>query len=157
MKDSRAGSFAVIGLSLVLLLKFAVLTALPPALVPAALIAGHAVSRLAAVSVIPALDYVRGPDDARAGHVARGLSGADIVLASAAGLAPMALLADPIYLAALVPAAAVRLGLARHFRVRLGGYTGDCLGAVQQLTEVVFLLSILALWTSTSSVIPAST
>jgi adenosylcobinamide-GDP ribazoletransferase len=31
------------------------------------------------------------------------------------------------------------------FRRRLGGYTGDCLGATQQVTEVVFYLGVLAL------------
>ena len=33
---------------------------------------------------------------------------------------------------------------ARLFVKRIGGYTGDCLGAVQQLTEVVFYLGLLA-------------
>jgi adenosylcobinamide-GDP ribazoletransferase len=36
--------------------------------------------------------------------------------------------------------------LARKCAQRLGGYTGDCLGAVQQLTEAVFYLGVLAAW-----------
>ena len=34
--------------------------------------------------------------------------------------------------------------LARLFVKRLGGYTGDCLGAVQQAAEAVFYLGVVA-------------
>jgi adenosylcobinamide-GDP ribazoletransferase len=34
--------------------------------------------------------------------------------------------------------------LAALFVRRIGGYTGDCLGAVQQLSEVAFYLGLLA-------------
>ena len=35
------------------------------------------------------------------------------------------------------------LWLARLFKRRIGGYTGDCLGAVQQLSEVAFYAGLL--------------
>ena len=35
--------------------------------------------------------------------------------------------------------------LKRWFTQQLGGYTGDCLGAAQQLSEVVIYLSLLSL------------
>jgi adenosylcobinamide-GDP ribazoletransferase len=41
--------------------------------------------------------------------------------------------------------------LARMFRRRIGGYTGDCLGAVQQLSEVVIYLGLLAAASSSLS------
>jgi len=40
---------------------------------------------------------------------------------------------------------AARSALARWFKRRIGGYTGDCLGAAQQVCEVVFYLTVLAL------------
>ena len=40
-------------------------------------------------------------------------------------------------------AALAALWLARLFLRRIGGYTGDCLGAVQQVAEAVFYLSVL--------------
>ncbi|MGC4243384.1 MAG: adenosylcobinamide-GDP ribazoletransferase, partial [Herbaspirillum sp.] len=46
--------------------------------------------------------------------------------------------------AGVVLAAVATLWLAARFRRRLGGYTGDCLGAVQQLSETVFYLGALA-------------
>jgi adenosylcobinamide-GDP ribazoletransferase len=36
--------------------------------------------------------------------------------------------------------------LARKFQQHLGGYTGDCLGAVQQVSEATLYLTMLALW-----------
>jgi adenosylcobinamide-GDP ribazoletransferase len=46
--------------------------------------------------------------------------------------------------AGILPAAAALWWLKRLFARRLGGYTGDCLGAVQQVTEVAFYLGVLA-------------
>jgi len=37
--------------------------------------------------------------------------------------------------------------LGRYFHRHIGGYTGDCLGASQQIAETVFYLSVSALWT----------
>jgi adenosylcobinamide-GDP ribazoletransferase len=49
----------------------------------------------------------------------------------------------------LIPLLLVRWRLIRFFDKWLGGYTGDCLGAVQQLTEVVVYLSFVSLlWIS---------
>jgi adenosylcobinamide-GDP ribazoletransferase len=36
--------------------------------------------------------------------------------------------------------------LARYFKARIGGFTGDCLGAVQQVSEVSFYLLVLLVW-----------
>jgi adenosylcobinamide-GDP ribazoletransferase len=40
------------------------------------------------------------------------------------------------------------LAMGFYFKHRLDGYTGDCLGATQQVAEIVIYLSILGLWTS---------
>jgi adenosylcobinamide-GDP ribazoletransferase len=49
---------------------------------------------------------------------------------------------------ALLVTAAMR----RIVRRRLGGYTGDCLGAVQQVAEVAFLLGMLVVLGATADV-----
>jgi len=50
----------------------------------------------------------------------------------------------PALAAAVAASAVVTVTAARYFQRRIGGYTGDCLGAVQQLTELAFLLAALA-------------
>ena len=53
-------------------------------------------------------------------------------------------LESTVLLGAVAAAAITAVLAALYFQGRIGGYTGDCLGAVQQLTELAFLLAGLA-------------
>ena len=64
-------------------------------------------------------------------------------------LLPLALVAPPEALGASLAAVAVTAWAARVFLRRLGGYTGDLLGATQQLSELACYLGILAAWNFT--------
>ena len=46
----------------------------------------------------------------------------------------------------VIPVFSARFFLAHYFQKWIDGYTGDCLGATQQVCEVVFYLSLIALW-----------
>jgi len=46
----------------------------------------------------------------------------------------------------LIPVFLTRYFLARYFQKWIDGYTGDCLGATQQVCEVVYYLSLLLVW-----------
>ncbi len=132
MKDSRLGTFGVAGLCTVLATKAALLHD------PAAIVAAHACSRFMAVTLIAALPYVRESEQgAKAKPVAHGVGATELVVAGACGLVPLLLLARPMLAAAI--ATGLTLALARWFRRRLGGYTGDTLGATQQVTELAIL------------------
>lgn len=154
MKDSHVGAYGVIAIVLALLLKFLLLLSLLDAsgsvlMVAAALIAAHAVSRLMAVSIMLTQQYVRDDDSARAKPAAQGLSRTSFVVALLVGVAAMALLpaagADIASAVSAVSCAlSLRFYLAWVLRKKLGGYTGDCLGAVQQITEIGFYLGLLA-------------
>jgi len=139
MRDSQIGTYGAAGLTLALGLKVAAVAALPEAGI--ALVAGHAGSRLMVVCVIAGLPYARG--DGKAGPVAGGVGTLELAVAGLCGLLPMMLLGSRA-LPALLLAAGLAWGMARWFRHRLAGYTGDGLGAVQQVTELAILL--VALW-----------
>lgn len=144
MKDSRIGSYAAVGLMLVILGKVAALAALPVAQVPAVLVAAHAFSRLVALSFMFTQDYVRDDATARAKPMARGISPgpfAFAALCAGAALVPAALPA----LGGAAAAILFRLWFGRLLARRLGGYTGDTLGAAQQGSELAFYLGALAL------------
>ncbi|MBY0576681.1 MAG: adenosylcobinamide-GDP ribazoletransferase [Gallionellaceae bacterium] len=152
MKDSRVGVYGVIALVLVLLLKYQALLELcseqSPLFVAAALIAAHAISRLMAASIMLAQRYVRDDDSARAKPAAQKISRASFAIASLTGIAATGLLfaagAHPASVFIAVAAAfMMRAYLAARLQKRLGGYTGDCLGAVQQLSELAFYLGLL--------------
>lgn len=155
MKDSHVGAYGVIAIVLALLLKYQALLALSGshslAYVFAALIAAHAISRLMAVSIIMTQQYVRDDDTARAKSVAQGLSKASFAIAVLTGGASVALLfvagiAWASIVSALAIALLLRIYLGWQMQKKLGGYTGDCLGAVQQITEIGFYLGLLLSW-----------
>lgn len=155
MKDSHTGSYGVIALVLVLLLKHQSLLALGNAsslpFVAAVLIAAHTISRLLSVSIMFTQRYVRDGDEARAKPAAQSLSGASFLIALLTGAASLSLLlaagmgAGKLLLA-LGCAVLLRAYLARLMLRHIGGYTGDCLGAVQQITEAGFYLGLLLHW-----------
>lgn len=153
MKDSRVGAYGVIALILVLLLKYQALQALGNTqglwLLSAALVGAHSFSRLLAASLMLTQHYVRNDDSARARPAAQQMSLTSFAIATLTGSASLFFLAlagvSIIAIAAATTTALLaRAWLALRMKQRLGGYTGDCLGAVQQLSEVAFYLGLLA-------------
>jgi len=144
MKDSRVGSYGVVALWLGLTGKFVLLAALDPALVPWALLAGHALSRWCATLLLATMDYVREDLLAKAKPLATRLSPAALLVATVCAAAPLAGLPWSQVLAGLLLALMATGWLAAKFRRWLGGYTGDCLGATQQVAEIAFYLGLLA-------------
>lgn len=153
MKDSRVGAYGVIALILVLLLKYQALQALGNTqgiwLLSAALVSAHSFSRLLAASLTLTQHYVRNDDSARARPAAQQMSLTSFAIATLTGCASLAFLSLAgasltTIAAAAITALLARAWLALRMKQRLGGYTGDCLGAVQQLSEVVFYLGLLA-------------
>jgi adenosylcobinamide-GDP ribazoletransferase len=144
MKDSRVGSFGVVALWLGLTGKFALLAALDPALVPWALLAGHALSRFCSTVLLATMDYVREDLQSRAKPLATRLSPPAFAVAAAFAAAGLLPLSPDKALAGCLLAALATFCLAVKFRRWLGGYTGDCLGAVQQVAEIAFYLGLLA-------------
>lgn len=145
MKDSRIGAYGAIGIVLMLAAKLAALSSLPLAGAVIALLVAHPLSRLCATALIYTMAYARDDDPdgvSRAKPLAVKLSGGGMLWAALCGLAPLALLA-PVQIAWVAGLAVlVTVTAARHFRRRIGGYTGDCLGAVQQLTELTVYVAL---------------
>lgn len=144
MKDSRVGSFGVVVLVLTLLGRFMALVELPNTWVFMALIAGHAVSRFCSTALLFAMDYVREDADSKAKPLATRISPLELDIAGGIALLPCLLLPLGHVLVGLVLAVGVSFWLARFFKRWIGGYTGDCLGAVQQAAELAFYVGLLA-------------
>lgn len=141
MTDSRVGSYGAIAIVLALLIKFQALSHLSAAMIPLALVAGHALSRFCAALVIATQSYVK--PEGKAKPLATQITPGELLVAAVFGLLPLVLL-DIRLLSALVPVTLVWFWFSAKIRSRIGGYTGDCLGAMQQLTEVAFYLGLLA-------------
>jgi adenosylcobinamide-GDP ribazoletransferase len=144
MKDSSIGVYGVVGLLLLFLLKISLLGSLLATVVPFVLLAGHSISRLSPLLLMQQYDYARN-NDSKAVVAVYKADMQQLIITTMIALLPLILL-PAVCILAIIPVLAVNWYLGRYFYRYIGGYTGDCLGASQQISEVVFYLSISALW-----------
>ena len=142
MKDSHIGAFGAVGLVLLVLVKYQALGAVPAASKPAALLLMPVAGRWAAVALAVTLPYLRGPEGTGSAF-ARHAGGRELLLATLTLVAIATGLLQLAGLALVAVAAAVMALFGLWIRRRLGGVTGDVLGAAVEITEVVSLLLIL--------------
>lgn len=162
MKDSRLGTYGVTGLIGILAAKFLLLKELPkftPDLTDPSLniflnyknfllvlVAAHAISRLMGVLTICFFDYVTDPDTSKSKPVTSSKpSWVTITIACLWALIPFVFLSWHFVLA-IIPVLFIAWRLALYFKKWIGGYTGDCLGAMQQVSELTFYLGVLIVW-----------
>lgn len=146
MNDSRVGTFGVVGLTGILALKFFSLREISPSRIPIVLIAGHALSRFLATTLNATHDYAR-QEASKAKPAAKEMSSFSLLLSGFFGMIPLIFFSDLKILLSLIPPVLVIVYLGYFYKKWIGGFTGDCSGAAQQLTEITFYLSLLAIWT----------
>ncbi len=139
MRDSRTGAYGVCALVLAIILRVSALASLAtPALVVPALFAAHGAAR----AVLPAFMVFVPPArssglSAAAGQPPRASAAAAVVL----GIVILGLcLGFGLGLAALIALAIAAAVLAWLSLTQINGQTGDVLGAVEQVGEIVVLL-----------------
>jgi adenosylcobinamide-GDP ribazoletransferase len=135
MRDSRIGSFGATALGLALLARYALIAALPPARAAATLITAHVLCRWTSLPLAAYLPPARGNDGQGASfglHVPR----SSVLLGTLLAAALTAALLGKAFLLPLLVAAALVMLSGWYYRHRLGGITGDCLGAANQVTEI---------------------
>ena len=154
MKDSRLGSYGVIALVMTLLTKVVLLAALVVSMtpfwgpVPAAIlvVAMHVFSRFAPLVLMHNLPHVGLAASSKTLHVAGKQLGWRGLITGAIWCLPMGALlwwlgSGWLILKIAIACTATTWLLQRWLRKRLGGMTGDCLGACQQLNELAFLMA----------------
>ena len=151
MKDSRIGSYGAVALILVLGLKAATLSAMAPLLVLPAYVLAHTASRAVPVLLIRWLSYAGTLEHSKAKPMAQQVTASDVTIAlfwvvvvgaALVGLQPVQF---ELVAASLVAAGLVTAASAAWLKRHLGGYTGDTLGATQQVSELLILMTWLGL------------
>lgn len=140
MKDSRIGTYGALGLVFLLLLKFFALLQIETAILPWVWFAGNTLSRFVSISQLRILAYVQDAAKSKSGPMTE-FSGVDLIVNAVFGLLPLLFIGNQVWVA-LPAVAIVWWFLLMYFKRKLGGVTGDCLGATQQLSEVVFYLGL---------------
>ena len=171
MKDSRVGAFGAIAIVSALLIKVALLAqlaALGYGLLCMGLFAGHVVSRTWPLALIRLLPHVGDVAGSKSKPLADQITGGALLAAlvwcfSALGLVvwvqsqwgvvaaghDASALLEPLAAALLASALAFWV-LWRWFAKRLQGFTGDCLGTVQQVCELAFYLGLALGWSASN-------
>lgn len=154
MKDSRVGAFGLIATIFLLLLKFLALSQVLYLTqdwywMLAIFIVYHSLARLTAVSIVFTSEYSREDETSKAKPIAKGFGVPEVLGAFLFGLVPLGVYAGFTHIEVLIVLAPLLLLYWRskkYFEKWIDGYTGDCLGAVEQMAELIILLSIIAIW-----------
>lgn len=143
MRDSRQGSYGIIALIVTIGLRAVALTAIgDPIEAALALIAAHAASRAA----LPPALYLMHParEDGLGATAGRPTLTATLVAVAIGAVIALGVLGPVKGLLALIVMAVAVGATAVLAQRQIGGYTGDVLGAFQQVGEIVMLLVVAA-------------
>jgi adenosylcobinamide-GDP ribazoletransferase len=141
MRDSRNGTFGVLALALSVLIKVACLAQFSGATGLVVLVAAHALSR--ATLAWPLLAFSPVHQDGLGAQAGKPTDNdVWLTIGIGAALAFLLLLGKGFFVALLAPIISIAVAwfAARWIAERIGGYTGDTLGAVQQKAEIAFLV-----------------
>tara|TARA_X000001036_G_scaffold272820_1_gene253440 strand:- start:1370 stop:2176 length:807 start_codon:yes stop_codon:yes gene_type:complete len=158
MKDSRIGTYGTISLLVLVILKIFTFSSLvmeiqsnftnnSDLIILLIFITYHSISRLTAISIVFTSDYSRDNEIGKSKPVAKTNTKIEILIAYFWGILPL------LGLIYLIPEFILVISLliffffysSRYFKKHIGGYTGDTLGAVEQLSEIICLLTFLGL------------
>lgn len=142
MKDSRIGAYGTIGIIMLLLTRFFLLFELSGANLFPILIAGHVLSRIVPVVVIFFGNYSRDDLTSKVKPIGQRISIGGFIFAICSGLLVLVLFPSFEFLTLPILPIGSGLLLMQYFSKRIGGYTGDCLGTIQQVSEIMVYLSI---------------
>lgn len=154
MKDSRVGSYALVGVVLVVGLKIAALASIARESdglhVAAVIVAAHSLGRWSSLPLIRAYPYVRPSVDGERPSAGRpfvaSISSSRIIAATILATIIVAIsLGSRAWIAGVVALVVTWLA-GRYFARRIGGITGDALGAANQIVELCVYLALAARW-----------
>ncbi|MCG3728501.1 adenosylcobinamide-GDP ribazoletransferase [Vibrio cincinnatiensis] len=147
MKDSRIGTYGATALIMALLGKYLFLSSLDSwmSLVPVWLL-GYTLSRAVAASFIYDLPYVSDPDSSKSKPLASRQSRSELAILLITGVFPAFWFSVEVFIGLLLLTGLFRVGFKAWLTKQLGGFTGDCLGAAQQIMELAIYLLLIAYW-----------
>lgn len=140
MRDSRIGSFGTVAITLGLLARFVFLTNLAPARFAGIFIAGQVLGRWTALPLAFFLPSARTNEPGQGKLIAAKVTTLSFVAGTLLALTIVAIALGPASPWAALTAILVASMSGFYYWRRIGGITGDCIGATTQLTEIAIYL-----------------
>jgi len=147
MKDSRIGTYGTLALVFSLSLRVTALADMPVWTAAAALISVHAAARITPAFVMNALPYAGDTAAMKVSYSDAPVSAHDqrfALLVVLCALLPLAFVSILSVILGLLLGATLAAAVTLWARRRINGYTGDVLGAIEQMFEIGFLLGVAA-------------
>jgi adenosylcobinamide-GDP ribazoletransferase len=141
MRDSRLGTYGTVALIAVFALRFALLVPVPPRTFAVAMVCGHVLGRLAGPALVMLLPPLT---DSSSAAIAGRLGPVGRLVVATLAILPVVAAAGLWAVPTLVVAGVVVLACATVYRRRLGGVTGDAIGATTVLIELAVVAVIVA-------------
>jgi adenosylcobinamide-GDP ribazoletransferase len=152
MKDSRLGTYGAAGLFFILMTKYQSLVLLgthnanPVLALSFALVLAHTLSRTVSTSLIFSMSYVSEDAQSKVKPLAQHLSIKGLIILLITGAVVLFTLLPLLHAFVMIVCLwIIRILLILWFNRQLGGFTGDCLGAAQQILEVAVYIILLVL------------
>ncbi len=142
MKDSHIGTYGVIGLIFYFLLFYLLLTQLPLPVAYITIIVADPLCKFISSQITRFLVYARTAETSKSKVVYDQISGKAFIISGIFGLLPLILISNIKFLIAIIFPILTFSGLVYLMRRKIGGYTGDCCGAMFLLCELSFYLGV---------------
>ncbi|MFR9504286.1 MAG: adenosylcobinamide-GDP ribazoletransferase [Rikenellaceae bacterium] len=141
MKDSHIGCYGVIGLILVFMLRFMLLSSFEGVSMVLIFVVSQGASRFAPVMMVRSSTYAR-IEDSKASQSSLGISAGGVAIAALFALVPLLSLGwlfTVVYIAVMLLAF---LLFRAYLHSKIEGFTGDTLGALQIICEILFYVTL---------------
>jgi len=147
MKDSRIGTYGAVTLVIALLLKFTLLVELANQdsnYLLLAIILAEMLSRAVAGSLISAMPYVSDIEQSKSKPLAQAQSFSELATLLLIGVVPLIFYSSEVIFSLLSILLIFRWLFKQWLMSKIGGFTGDCLGAGQQISELLIYLTLVS-------------
>ncbi len=141
MKDSRIGTYGTVGLSLLLAIKILTLAETPIDHIPFIILFGHCISRAVPVLFLFTSSYVS--VNGKSNHLQKNISTVALLFSITCAVIPIGFYDWRLLVSFCILLLPTFLIFRWYILKHIGGYTGDVLGALQQLSECIFYSAIL--------------
>lgn len=151
MKDSHAGTYAIVGLIFYFLLSYNILLSIEPSLLMILMLIADPFCKMVSSFITARLPYARTEDTSKIQAIYSKPSTPEIIVSLSFGLLPLFILSWFLpsfwYVVAVITPILLFFTLTQWMKCKIQGYTGDCAGALFLLLEISMMLTFLAIHT----------